>query len=100
MKGGNMIIERWVHKIKAGHVDEAIDLIFSVNWGRPFRLFQSEVGPLYRLTADVEYESMADIEKTWNEIGSIPEYQNFLKKWQPLIINSERTLLKPIERPS
>ena len=94
-----MIIERWEHKIKAGHVDEAINLIFSVDWGRTFRLYQSEVGPQYRLTADVEYESMAEIEKAWNEIASIPEYQTFLKKWQPLIIKSERTFLKPIETP-
>jgi hypothetical protein len=42
-----MIIERWEHKIKAGHSEKAIDLILSIDWGRPFRLFQSEVGPLH-----------------------------------------------------
>ena len=92
-----MIIERWEHKIKAGHLDEAKDLIFSIDWKRPFRLFESEMGVLYRLTADVEYENMAEIEIYWNEIQSVPEYQNFLEKWQPLVICSERTYWRAIE---
>ncbi len=92
-----MIIERWEHKIKAGHLEEAKNLIFSIDWGRPFRLFESEIGVMYRLTADVEYESMAEIEQTWNEIGSKPEYESLLKKWRPLIISSERTFWRPIE---
>ena len=70
-----MIIERWEHKIKAGHLKEAKNLIFSVDWGRPFRLFESEIGVMYRLSADVEYESMAEIEQTWNEIGTKLEYE-------------------------
>jgi hypothetical protein len=92
-----MIIERWEHRIKAGHLDEAKNLIFSINWRRPFRLFESEIGVLYRLTADVEYESMAEIERFWNDIQTEPEYQSFLEKWQPLIISSERTFWRPIE---
>ena len=94
-----MIIERWEHKIRAGHVEEAKSLIFSFNWGRPFRLFESEIGLLHRLTADIEFESMAEIEQTWNEIGAKPEYESFLKKWQPLVISSERTVWRTIETP-
>ena len=95
-----MIIERWEHKIKAGHLEEAKNLIFSVDWGRPFRLFESEIGVMYQLSADVEYGSMAEIEQTWNEIGSKPEYENFLQKWRPLIISSKRTFWRPIETSS
>ncbi|MDJ0817368.1 MAG: NIPSNAP family protein [Desulfobacterales bacterium] len=92
-----MIIERWEHRIKAGHLEEAKNLIFSVDWGRPFRLFESEIGVMYQLSADVEYGSMAEIEQTWNEIVSKPEYENFLQKWRPLIISSKRTFWRPIE---
>jgi hypothetical protein len=35
---------------------------------------------------------MAEIEKTWNEIGTKPEYESFLEKWRPLIVSSERTV--------
>jgi hypothetical protein len=52
---------------------------------------------MYQLSADFEYESMAEIEQTWNEIGSKPEYESFLKKLRPLIISSERTFWRPIE---
>ena len=92
-----MIIERWEHNIKAGHVEEAKNLILSINWRRPFRLFESEIGVMYLLAADVEYESMAEIEKFWNEIQTDPEYQSFLEKWQPLVISSERTFWRPVE---
>ncbi|MDJ0817406.1 MAG: NIPSNAP family protein [Desulfobacterales bacterium] len=92
-----MIVERWEHKIKPGHLDEAKNLIFSIDWRRPFRLFESEIGVQYQLNAYVEYESMAEIEKFWNDIQPDPEYQSFLEKWQPLVISSERTFWRPIE---
>ena len=72
-------------------------MIFSVNWGHPFRFFESEIGVLYRLTADVEFERMAESEQFWNKIESAPEYESFLEKWQPLIISSERRFWRPIE---
>ena len=42
-------------------------------------------------------ETLAMIEQTWNEIGTKPEYESFLKKWRPLIISSERTFWRPID---
>lgn len=95
-----MIIERWEHKIKPGHIEEAKNLILSFNWERPFKLLESEIGVLSRLTADIEFESMAEIEKTWNEIGTKPEYESFLEKWRPLIVSSDRTVWRKIEAPS
>lgn len=71
---------------------------YSVNWLNfqflvlRTTLFESEIGVLSRLTADIEFESMAEIEKTWNEIGTKPEYESFLEKWRPLIVSSERTV--------
>ena len=92
-----MLIERWEFKIKPGHLEEAKDLILSIDWGRPFRLFESEVGELYRLTSETEFESMAEIEQTWNGLESTTEFDGFLKKWRPLINSTERTLWKSIE---
>jgi hypothetical protein len=95
-----MVIERWEHRIKSGHLEEAKNLILSFNWGRSYRLFESEIGMLGRLTADIEFESMAQMEQTWNGIGSNPEYESFLKKWRPLVISSERTVWRAIETSS
>ena len=92
-----MIIERWEHRIKPGRLEEAINLLYSVDWGRPFKLLESEVGLLYRLSADVEWGSMAEMESGWNEIGSNTEYENFLQKWRPLVVSSERKIFKLIE---
>ena len=92
-----MIIERWEFKIKTGYLEEAKNLILSMDWGRPYKLLESEVGELYRLTSFIEYESLAEMEQTWNGIGSTPEYESFLKKWQPLINSTERTLWRSIE---
>ena len=92
-----MIIERWEFKIKPGYLEEAKNLILSMDWGRAYKLLESEVGELYRLTSFIEYESLAEMEQTWNGIGSTPEYESFLKKWQPLINSTERTLWRSIE---
>ena len=61
-----MIIERWEFRIKPGYLEEAKEVLLSNNWGRPFRLFESEVDELYRLTSEIEFESMTEIEQTWN----------------------------------
>jgi len=92
-----MIIERWEFRIKPGYLEEAKEVLLSINWGRPFRLFESEVGELYRLTSEIEFESMAEIEQTWNGLESTPEFEGFLNKWRPLIISTERTFWKSIE---
>ena len=92
-----MIVERWEHRIKAGHLEEAIDLLLSFKWVRPFRAYRARVGVLHRLVIDVEYENMADIEKAWEEIESTSGYESFLKKWQSVIISTERTFLSPVE---
>ncbi len=92
-----MIIERWEFKIKPGHLEEAKEVLLSINWGRPYRLFESEVGELYRLTSEIEFESMAEMEQAWNGIESTPEFEGFLKKWWPMITSTERTLWRSIE---
>ena len=33
-----MIIERWEFKIKPGYLEEAKNLMLSMDWGRPYRL--------------------------------------------------------------
>jgi hypothetical protein len=71
-----------------------------MDWGRPYKLLESEVGELYRLTSYIEFESLSEMEQTWNGIGSTPEYESFLKKWRPLINSTERTLWRPIETSS
>jgi hypothetical protein len=92
-----MIIERWEFKVKPGHLEEAKNLILSMDWGRPYKLHESEMGELYRLTSFVEFESIAEMEQVWSGIGSAPEYESFLKKWRPLINSTERTLWRSIE---
>ena len=51
-----MIIERWEFKIKPGCLEEAKNLILSMDWGRPYKLHESEMGELYRLTSFIEFE--------------------------------------------
>jgi hypothetical protein len=60
-----MIVERWEFKIKPGYLDEAKNLILSMDWGRPYKLLESEVGELYRLTSFIEYETLSEMEQTW-----------------------------------
>jgi hypothetical protein len=92
-----MIVERWTHTVKAGRIEEAIELLRSHNWRRPYRLFRSKVGVMRQLITEAEFESMAEIEQSWNEIESAPEFESFIQKWAPLIVSTERDFLTPIE---
>jgi len=92
-----MIVERWTHTIKAGRVEEAIELLKSYNWGRPYKLFRSKVGVLRQLITEVEFESMAEIEQVWNKIESTSEYSAFLEKWANVVVSSERNFMTPID---
>ena len=92
-----MIVERWTHTVKPGRVEDAIELLRSHDWRRPYRLFRSKVGVMRQLISEAEFESMAEIEQSWNEIESTSEYAAFLEKWSSLLVSSERVFLTPIE---
>ncbi len=82
-----MIVDRRTFDIKAGHLEEAVQLLMAdvKRVGNPtVRYYTSQTGRINTLVIEHEHESLAAYEHFWHTWTTAPEAKVFLEKWQPL----------------
>ena len=80
-----MIVRRSIHPLKPGKGKEAVELLVKTFGDRPnttLRVYISETGPTFgTLAAEMEFESLAALEKASAEFNASPESAAFFEKW-------------------
>ena len=83
-----MLVQRWEHKVKPGHVQEAVALTKEAlalpNAPQYKRVYTSRIGESNRLAVEWEWESLADYEKAWPAFFATPGWAAFAKKWDAI----------------
>lgn len=92
-----MFIGRWIVEAKFGHRDEM--LAISKRWqqevgervgmtqGKSRVLSGSIGGAESRFEFESQFASLADIEKSWAEMGKIPAHKQFGKDLEPHVVS-------------
>ena len=79
-----MIVRRSIHRLKHGKEKEAVALVQEALGAMTvtFRVYTSRIGaPFGTLAVEMEFESMADLEKADAEFNASPEGTAFYEKW-------------------
>jgi hypothetical protein len=77
-----MIVRRSIHPLKPGKGQEAVDLIKETLSSYPIRIYTSQIGPTFgTLAIEMEFESLADLEKATAEFNASAEGAAFFEKW-------------------
>src|SRR4051812_21053372 len=91
-----MFVARWIIEAKFGHKDEAITVC--KRWeaevggrlGLKFnqRVLTGSIGVSEsRLELETQVPSLADLEKSWAEMGKMPAHRQFAKDLEPHIVS-------------
>lgn len=82
-----MIVQRITWKVKRGCMQELVALnnSFSETTGRTVRGYTSRIGPQETVVGEHEFESLAEMEKSWAEWNARPDTPAFTEKWLALM---------------
>ena len=92
-----MIVERDVFQAKYGRGDELVEVIkdgqeMAAKWGvSSQRILTDLTGPFFTVVWEVEYESLADFERTSEAFGD-PEFEQWFARMPELIESGSREL--------
>ena len=97
-----MIVEQRTYTLHPGKVPEYLDLYEREGYpiqepilGHLFGYFSTEVGPLNRIVHMWAYEDFADRDRRRAELAANADWQAFVQKLRPLIIDQENLILRP-----
>ena len=81
-----MIVQRITFKVKRGCMQELVALAksFDESAGITARTYTSRIGRHDTLVGEQEFESLAEMEKFWEEWSARPDTPAFMEKWLAL----------------
>jgi hypothetical protein len=94
-----MYLVRDCFQLKFGAFREAHELVKDAKSQQLFpegnsRILSDFTGASYRLIFEIQFDSLSDYEKNLSEGMRAKEWQDWYQKFKPLIVSSEREILK------
>lgn len=84
-----MIVHRLCYRVKPGHVNDVIQMIFDAGKASGFsgtaRVYTPVYGPAYQVCCELEFTDQAECEKFWNGWWKLPTTPAHMKRWHELL---------------
>ena len=76
------IVNRRTFIPKRGYRDEVVAMLSpSENYEKPYRVYSDLIGTFDRVVLEIEFESVAEMDKAWTEWFASQEAEEFMKRF-------------------
>jgi hypothetical protein len=95
-----MIVDRRTFIVDRGRMETAVGMLTAQRADAPhaYRIYTPIIGPFDRITVELEFESLAELEQFWNGWFARPETATFFERWHQLSLSGgENTVWQLVE---